>query len=285
MASRSNEGIGKEPLDELLAGRGPADASNRRAARLSAGTALSREGSAACYAAGALLAAFAVLLALPLQAQAQPAVTLVSNTGQTGISTSSSIQSQPFTGGHSGGYALTSVEVGIGTLADGGTTVRVVPNASSGQPDLSGETTFIALTAPASLAENAINTFIAPASTTPAANTTYHVYASAMNDGTRDNIQRTSSNAEDIGGAANNPPTVANAIPDQSATVGTAFSYAFPANTCAGADSSGALTYAATTADFTALPTCGRRSGDRHGVHPARAAGAGLGYEEGQRDG
>ena len=218
MATRSNEGIGKEPLDELLAGRGPADASNRRAARLSAGTALSREGSAACYAAGALLAAFAVLLALPLQAQAQPAVTLVSNTGQTGISTSSSIQSQPFTGGHSGGYALTSVEVGIGTLAHGGTIVRVVPNASSGQPDLSDETTFIALTAPASLAENAINTFIAPASTTPAANTTYHVYASAMNDGTRDNIQRTSSNAEDIGGAANNPPTVANAIPDQSAT-------------------------------------------------------------------
>ena len=217
MASRSNEGIGKEPLDELVAGRDPADASKRRASRLSAGTALSREGSAACYASGALLAAFAVL-ALPLQVQAQPAVTLVSNTGQTGISTFSSIQSQPFTGGHSGGYALTSVEVGIGTLADEGTIVRVVPNASSGQPDLSGETTFIALTAPASLAENAINTFIAPASTTPAANTTYHVYASAMNDGTRDNIQRTSSNAEDIGGAANNPPTGANAIPDQSAT-------------------------------------------------------------------
>ena len=52
----------------------------------------------------------------------------------------------------------------------------------------------------------------------------------------------------------NAPPTVANIIPDQSATVSTSFSYAFPANTFADADND-ALTYSATKADGTALPT------------------------------
>ncbi len=50
------------------------------------------------------------------------------------------------------------------------------------------------------------------------------------------------------------PPTVANAIPDQTATAGTAFSYAFPANTFSDADSD-TLRYTATKADGTALPT------------------------------
>ena len=53
---------------------------------------------------------------------------------------------------------------------------------------------------------------------------------------------------------ANNPPTVATVIPDQSATAGTAFSYAFPDTTFSDADSD-ALTYTATKADGTALPT------------------------------
>ena len=44
------------------------------ASRLSAGAALARAGSVACYAAGVLLAAFAALVALPLQAQAQTTV-------------------------------------------------------------------------------------------------------------------------------------------------------------------------------------------------------------------
>ncbi len=54
--------------------------------------------------------------------------------------------------------------------------------------------------------------------------------------------------------AANNAPTVANAISDQSATVGVAFSYAFPANTFNDADND-SLTYTATKSDNTALPT------------------------------
>lgn len=52
----------------------------------------------------------------------------------------------------------------------------------------------------------------------------------------------------------NRPPTVQNAIPDQSATVGTAFSYAFPANTFADADNH-TLTYSATETGESGLPT------------------------------
>ena len=48
-------------------------ASDDRASRPSAGAALSRAGSVACHAAAALLVAFAAILALPLQAQAQTA--------------------------------------------------------------------------------------------------------------------------------------------------------------------------------------------------------------------
>ena len=51
----------------------------------------------------------------------------------------------------------------------------------------------------------------------------------------------------------NNPPTVANAIQDQTATVGTALSFAFPATTFNDADSD-TLTYTATQSDDSALP-------------------------------
>ena len=56
-------------------------------------------------------------------------------------------------------------------------------------------------------------------------------------------------------GGVNNPPTVATAIPDQSATAGTAFSYVFPANTFSDADTGDTLSYTATKTDDTALPT------------------------------
>ena len=57
------------------------------------------------------------------------------------------------------------------------------------------------------------------------------------------------------GTTTNNPPTVATAIPDQSATAGTAFSYAFPDTTFSDADTGDTLSYTATKADDTALPT------------------------------
>ncbi len=52
----------------------------------------------------------------------------------------------------------------------------------------------------------------------------------------------------------NNAPTVANAISDQSATVGVAFSYAFPTNTFNDADND-SLTYSALKSDDSALPS------------------------------
>ena len=54
--------------------------------------------------------------------------------------------------------------------------------------------------------------------------------------------------------AVNDAPTVANTMTDQPATVGTAFSYAFPDTTFADADGD-TLTYMATQADGAALPT------------------------------
>ena len=54
--------------------------------------------------------------------------------------------------------------------------------------------------------------------------------------------------------SANNKPPVANAIPNQTATVGTAFSYAFPAYTFNDADND-FLTYTAEQSDGSALPT------------------------------
>ena len=52
---------------------------------------------------------------------------------------------------------------------------------------------------------------------------------------------------------SNSAPTVANAIPDQAATVGAAFSYTFAENTFSDADDD-TLTYTATRADGTDLP-------------------------------
>ena len=54
--------------------------------------------------------------------------------------------------------------------------------------------------------------------------------------------------------ATNTAPTVATVIPDQTATAATAFSYAFPDTTFSDADSD-TLTYTATKADGTALPS------------------------------
>ena len=54
--------------------------------------------------------------------------------------------------------------------------------------------------------------------------------------------------------STNNAPTVANAILDQTATAGTALTYAFPANTFADTDTGDTLAYTATKSDDSALP-------------------------------
>ena len=128
--------------------------------------------------------------------------TLVSNTGQTRASQSSSIQSQPFTtGSNPGGYTLTSVDVGIEGDNVRTPLFRIVPTQSNGEPDLSDPTKFITLTTPGSTTADKIHTFTAPAYTKLTANTTYHLHLTNPDGGNPGNIHRTSSNAEDDGGA------------------------------------------------------------------------------------
>ena len=222
------------------------------------------------------------MLGTALPAAAQSPIIFTSNTGQATDSPSNTVQAQPFTtGNRSAGYTLTSVGVGIGILTTGtDTIVRIVPNASSGVPDLSDPTRFIVLSSP-TLVANRVNTFTAPSNTTLAANTTYHAYVSTAADEIPDNLQRTRSKAEDSGGAsgwsigdtrywksssgllqastqyllkiringhANIAPKLANAIADQTIIAGAPVNLTLPANTFSDADGD-ALTYTATQSD------------------------------------
>ena len=81
--------------------------------------------------------------------------------------------------------------------------------------------------------------------------TSYQVHVLAVNS---DGDGAFSSPGAGTTGTPNTAPTVANAISDQTATVGTALTYAFPANTFNDADSD-TLTYTATKSDDTALPS------------------------------
>ena len=82
--------------------------------------------------------------------------------------------------------------------------LRIVPSLTGGGPDFSDDTKFILLTAPASITENAVNTFTAPAGTRLAANTTYHVHVSGTGSITDQpgSMQLTDSDAQDPGAAA-----------------------------------------------------------------------------------
>ena len=82
-----------------------------------------------------------------------------------------------------------------------------------------------------------------------AASTTRHYRVSAINT-----IGTSAASNVDSATTGNTAPTVANTIPDQSATAGTEFSYAFPDTTFTDADSD-TLTYMATKADGNPLPT------------------------------
>ena len=82
--------------------------------------------------------------------------------------------------------------------------------------------------------------------------TGYASFTFRVNDA-RDDSAQTYTMAIDVT-AVDDAPTVANAIPDQSAGAGTAFSYVFPANTFSEVDNT-TLTYTATKADGTELPS------------------------------
>ena len=250
---------------------------------------LSRTGFAACYAAGAFVVALATLLALPLQAQAQSVTTYISNTGQTTDNASMLVRATAFTTGNkSGGYPVFSVAIYVGPQRPGTSPTPLVRiyEDTSGNP---GSTLVATMTNPGTRLDDTVNIYTAPANTTLSASTTYWLVTSnsGATDGTGFQVRTVGTSTSDSGAAAgwsigdglfkgniltdtswtssthrilfairdNHPPTVANAIPDQSATENMAFRYVFPTNTFSDADSSDTLTYMATKADGTGLPT------------------------------
>ncbi len=229
------------------------------------------------------------MLAFAAPAAAQTVTTFISNTGQTTDFSSAAVQAVAFTTG-TGTYTLSSVGIFLTFQSVSPTPAVKIYGDTSGNP---GTTLLATMTNPGTIQDNAVHTFTAPANTTLSASTTYWVVTSnsAATDGQgfrvgltnktldtgtapgwslgnarfKNDIAATPWTASNFplrfeirgtgGTTTNNPPTVANAIPDQTATAGTAFSYAFPANTFSDADTSDTLTYTATKADDTALPT------------------------------
>ena len=181
------------------------------ASRLSAGAALARAGSVACYAAGVLLAAFAALVALPLQAQAQK-TTFVSNTGQstatslrgigpTGIGSFFYSQAQRFsTGSNEGGYTLSAIKVQADNFESASSPRVSIYTVTSDNPG----TLLYVLTNPATLNDDAINTFRAPANATLEEDTNYFVVFEALGSGSnlRYDLKGTVSANEDSGTAS-----------------------------------------------------------------------------------
>ena len=215
---------------------------------------------------------------------------LVSNVGQTGVDGilfSGNDAAQSFTtGAHATGYTLTSIELRLNTtaVATATPTVKLFSVSATGTE----EATF---TGPAMLDASTTENYTFTPSTTVnlLASTTYWVVGEGGSAGwavTLTSEDATSAAGWEIGdreirspsstggftastGTAfmlrvngtlgsttvtNNPPTVANAIQDQTATVGTALDYAFPADTFADTDAGDTLTYTATKSDDSALP-------------------------------
>ena len=227
----------------------------------------------------AVLAVLATVAPEPAAAQ----TTFISNTGQTSNHYSQEVRATAFTTG-TVTYTLSSVGIFIPSSLVVGTPAVKIYGDTGGTPG----TLLATMTNPGTFADNAVHTFTAPANTTLSASTTYWVVTSnsAALGGTGFRVGVVGNTTLDSGAAARwsigaarlknyiaapswnhstrrirfeirgtNPPTVATAIPDQSATAGTAFSYVFPANTFSDADTSDTLSYTATKADDTALPT------------------------------
>ena len=153
--------------------------------------------------------AVAALLALPLQAEAQK-TTFVSNTGQ---STDPDVrevgphghlwqlQAQQFrTGDNEGGYTLSAIQVRVDDFGSNSRPKVSIYTTSSGNPG----TSLYVLTNPATLNDDAINTFRAPANATLEKDTNYFVVFEELGSGSnlRYDLEVTTSNAEDSGKAS-----------------------------------------------------------------------------------
>ena len=168
-------------------------------------------GLAARGLAAGLLVAGAGLLALPLQAEAQK-TTFVSNTGQstatslrgigpTGIGSFFYSQAQRFsTGSNEGGYTLSAIQVQADNFESASSPRVSIYTVTSDNPG----TLLYVLTNPATLNDNAINTFRAPANATLEKDTDYFVVFEATGSGSnlRYDLKGTVSANEDSGTAS-----------------------------------------------------------------------------------
>ena len=148
------------------------------------------------------LAALAVLaLAVPEQAEAQTVTTFISNSAQVGSTASNLLRATAFTtGGNSGGYELSSVDVYVSTSTATPTPLVEIYEDNAGNPG----TLHATLSNPAALTELSANTFNAPLNTTLNASTTYWLVVSnsASTDGRGFRVYTTLNNATADTGAA-----------------------------------------------------------------------------------
>ena len=109
-------------------------------------------------------------LSMTIKGAAVPTTTLVSNTHLSATGSSNGIEAQSFeTGANLDGYTVSQVHIRLGAVSGASTRVKIRKNNASNQPgDL-----VAALTNPASLTANSLNTFTAPAGTRLDASTTY----------------------------------------------------------------------------------------------------------------
>ena len=200
-------GIGPDPDGRGRWGMISRQGASRSVRCTGPGTKRSRAGALLRHAAAGLLmgwVGFAALLALPLPAQAQK-TTFVSNTGQ---STDPDVrevgphghlwqlQAQQFrTGDNEGGYTLSTIQVRVDDFGSNSRPKVSIYTTSSGNPG----TSLYVLTNPATLNDDAINTFRAPANATLEKDTNYFVVFEALGSGSnlRYDLEVTTSNSED----------------------------------------------------------------------------------------
>ena len=146
---------------------------------------------------GSALAVLVAVLALGAAAPAQAQTTYVSNLNQTSDPFSSAMLAQSFTtGSQTGGYALGSVELSVGTIGAGGTVAAVIYETdTSGLPTTTVKHT---LMPPSAFPSDSTLTFTAPADATLDAGTTYSVVFMAVSGGGAVGFKRTDSTSEDV---------------------------------------------------------------------------------------
>ena len=208
----------------------------------------------------------------------------MSNTGQTAASAgelvieTGSVAQQFTTGATASGYALTQVQAYLDSFVGAGVPrVRIFTTGGDGNP---GESLY-ELTNPSSIVNGALNTFTAPAGAVLLKETRYFAVFEQASGATSYRVGATASNAEDAGKAtgwsiadesrfrssntwrantavqlriavrgadapASAAPTVANALLDRTAVVGSDFSYQFAADSFADQDAHDRLAYTAT---------------------------------------